>query len=335
MPAAPPPCGRWLLVTMKQSADTRGDARHMGLSLLAVAGLLLLPAPWVGCRSWATRHVLSIGRSVLSRAILYYWMAASATLVGRERRAGGAMREIAVEHASRNPGRNGVTVSALMVGLAIMIGVLMMVRSFRHTVELWVNETVIADMVVAPSTWLRGAEIGGAERSLPPTWLTVLATIPGVAAVDSYRDVRVEVNGQRVAIVSRDLRLHAQRSRYLVRQGDSSEQLVRAADTRGLLVSEVLANRLGVEEGSTLEILTPSGPARFPIVAVFYDYSTDGGKLLMDRALYQSLWHDELVTVFPVYMSAGSSIDRVRERIRRTTERRRRRRASAACDQQH
>jgi putative ABC transport system permease protein len=70
-----------------------------------------------------------------------------------------------------------------------------------------------------------------------------------------------------------------------------------------------------VEEGATLEMMTPSGPMRFPIVAVFYDYSTDGGKLLMDRALYQSLWHDDLVTVFPVYLSAGSSIDRVRERI--------------------
>jgi putative ABC transport system permease protein len=62
----------------------------------------------------------------------------------------GAMREIAVEHAARNPGRNGVTVSALMVGLAIMIGVLIMVRSFRHTVEVWINETVIADIVAAP-----------------------------------------------------------------------------------------------------------------------------------------------------------------------------------------
>jgi putative ABC transport system permease protein len=202
-----------------------------------------------------------------------------------------------------------------MVGLAIMIGVLVMVRSFRHTVELWVTDTVLADLVVAPSMWLRGTEIGGAGRSLPPTWLNVLSSIPEVAAVDSYRDVRVEVNGQRVAVVSRDLRLHAQWSRYLVRKGDSSEQLRRAADTHGLLVSEVLANRLGVEEGSILEILTPSGHAQFQIVAVFYDYSTDGGKLLMDRALYQSLWHDDLVTVFPVYLSAGSNIDRVRDRI--------------------
>ena len=224
----------------------------------------------------------------------------------------GVMREIAVDHASRNLGRNGVTVSALMVGLSIMIGVLVMVRSFRHTVEVWVADTVMADVVVAPSLWLRETETRSVERSLPASWLSVLSSISDVAAVDTYREVRVTVNGQRVAIVSRDLRLHARVSRYLVRQGDSSEQLTRAADTGGLLVSEILADRLGVREGDSLEILTPEGSRHFPIIAVFYDYATDGGKILMDRELYRSLWHDDLVTVYPVYLAAGADLDRIR-----------------------
>ena len=109
---------------------------------------------------------------------------------------GGTLRQIAVSHAARHPGRNGVTVSALMIGLAIMIGVVVMVRSFRQTVELWVNETVIADMVVAPSAWLHGRNVGQASRALPGTWAAKLASIDGVAAVDTYRDVHVDVQGQ-------------------------------------------------------------------------------------------------------------------------------------------
>ncbi len=288
----------------------------MGLSLLVVTGFLSLPGPIRGVPISGYTATLSLLAGLACLApICVTGLPRRRQYVGRDGGVRGVMRGIAVEHASRSPGRNGVTISALMVGLAIMIGVLVMVRSFRHTVELWVTDTVLADLVVAPSMWLRGTEIGSIGRSLPPLWLNVLSSIPEVAAVDSYRDVRIEVNGQRVAVVSRDLQLHAQWSRYLVRKGESSEQLRRAAEIRGLLVSEVLADRLGVEEGSTLEILTPSGPTRFPIVAVFYDYSTDGGKLLMDRALYQSLWHDDLVTVFPVYLNDGASIDRVRERI--------------------
>lgn len=293
-----------------------GRLALLGCALLGVAGLLSWPGPIQGIPVLGYLATLCLLAGLACVAPL------CVTRGGGHRRsigstAGlpGVMRTIAVEHASRNPGRNGVTVSAFMVGLAIMIGVLVMVRSFRHTVEVWVADTVLADVVVAPSLWLRGTEIGTVGRSLPQSWTSILSSIPEVAAVDTYRDVRMTVNGHRVAVVSRDLRLHAQWSQYLVRRGDSSEQLNRAAEIGGLLVSEVLADRLGVQEGSILEIMTPSGVRPFPIVAVFYDYSTDGGKLLMDRALYQSLWHDELVTVFPVYLRERASLDRVRDRI--------------------
>ncbi|MDH4303977.1 MAG: ABC transporter permease [Nitrospira sp.] len=293
-----------------------GRLAVMGCALLGVAGLLSWPGSIQGVPVLGYMATLCLLAGLACVAPL------CVTRGGGYRRlirptAGlpGVMRTIAVDHASRNPGRNGVTVSAFMVGLAIMIGVLVMVRSFRHTVEVWVADTVLADVVVAPSLWLRGTEIGTVGRSLPQSWTSMLSSIPEVAAVDTYRDVRITVNGQRVAVVSRDLRLHAQWSQYLVRSGDSSEHLNRAAEIGGLLVSEVLADRLSVQEGSILEIMTPSGVRQFPIVAVFYDYSTDGGKLLMDRALYQSLWHDELVTVFPVYLRERASLDRVRARI--------------------
>ena len=293
-----------------------GRLALMGCALLGLAGFLSWPGPIQGVPVLGYMATLCLLAGLACLAPLCVTRGS-----GHHRSIGpttglpGVMRTIAVEHASRNPGRNGVTVSAFMVGLAIMIGVLVMVRSFRHTVEVWVADTVLADVVVAPSLWLRGTEIGTVGRSLPPAWTTILSSIPEVAAVDTYRDVRITVQGHRVAVVSRDLRLHAQWSQYLVRNGDSSEQLNRAAEIGGLLVSEVLADRLGVREGSVLDIMTPSGVRRFPIVAVFYDYSTDGGKLLMDRALYQSLWHDEFVTVFPVYLHERASLDRVRARI--------------------
>jgi len=228
---------------------------------------------------------------------------------------GGSLRRIAIDHAARHPGRNGVTVSALVVGLAIMIGVVVMVRSFRQTVQIWVSETVIADMVVAPPAWLHGRHAGQASRALPGAWAAKLASIDGVAAVDTYRDVHVDVQGQSVALISRDLRLHAERSRYLVIEGDSATVLRRAAETGGVLVSEVLANRLGVREGLSVAVTTPSGVKNVPIVARFYDYATDGGKMVMDRALYQTLWHDDRVTVFPIYLRTGADGDAIRRSL--------------------
>lgn len=228
---------------------------------------------------------------------------------------GGSLRLIAADQAARHPGRNAVTVSALMVGLSIMIGVAVMVRSFRDTVEIWVDETVMADLIVAPQSWLQGKQAGQASRALPGTWRSTLSAIDGIAAVDTLRDVYVDVAGQPVALVSRDLRLHAQRSRYLMLHGDSSAALQRAAETGGILLSEVLANRLRLREGSKVTITTPAGPTAASVEGIFYDYATDGGKMVMDRTWYQRQWHDDRVTVFSIYLAAGADAEHVRQSI--------------------
>src|SRR4026207_1923314 len=76
----------------------------------------------------------------------------------------GNLKRMAADQAARHPGRNAVTVSALLVGLAIMIGVVVMVRSFRDTVEAWVDQTVMADLIVAPQSWLQGRQSRSEER---------------------------------------------------------------------------------------------------------------------------------------------------------------------------
>lgn len=228
---------------------------------------------------------------------------------------GGSLHLIAADQAARHPGRNAVTVSALMVGLAIMIGVVVMVRSFRDTVEFWVDETVMADLIVAPQSWLQGRQSGQASRALPGTWDSTLSAIDGIAAVDTYREAYVGVAGQSVALVSRDLRLHAQRSRYLMVHGDSSAALRRAAENGGALLSEVLATRLQLREGDTLTITTPAGPAAVPVEGIFYDYATDGGKMVMDRAWYRQQWRDDRVTVYSVYLAPGVDAEHVRQSI--------------------
>jgi putative ABC transport system permease protein len=80
-------------------------------------------------------------------------------------------------------------------------------------------------------------------------------------------------------------------------------------------MSEVLAGRLGVKAGETLAILTPSGERSFPVVGVFYDYATDGGKLVMDRSLYRTLWDDDTTTVIAVYVAPGADAGSVRRRL--------------------
>jgi putative ABC transport system permease protein len=228
---------------------------------------------------------------------------------------GGTIRHIAREQTSRGMGRNAVTVSAFLVGVAIMVGVLVMIRSFRDTVEIWIDQTVMADFIVAPAGWPHAVRNGASSPLLPGAWRSQLAEAQLVSAVDTYRDLRIDLQGQPVALVSRDLALHAARSRYLFIEGGSAAILARAAAGEGAILSEVVANRLGMGRGSRLSLVTPKGNQSVEVLGVFYDYATDGGKIVIDRSLYRQWWNDEGVTVFPIYVESGADMARARTSI--------------------
>ena len=79
-----------------------------------------------------------------------------------------------------------------------------------------------------------------------------------------------------------------------------------------MVVSEVLSHRLGVNVGDVLSLPTGDGEHDFPVVGVFYDYATDGGKIVLDRSLYEQWWGDRTATVLAVYLEPNANAQRVR-----------------------
>ena len=111
------------------------------------------------------------------------------------------------------------------------------------------------------------------------------------------------------------MRLHAERSQYLFIQGESSAVLLQVVDDQGVIISEVLAKRLGVRVGEQLSLRTSDGMEQFPVKGVFYDYATDGGKVVMDEGLFIEKWGEQEATVFAVYLKEGEKLSAVRQKI--------------------
>jgi putative ABC transport system permease protein len=297
----------------------------MGILLLLLAGACAVPGPvWgVPLFGYGAALCLLLGLSCLIPLVIHLfgrmWLAAGQS----HGRSGSCMRlplvaRLAADQISRAPGRNAVTISAMMVAISIMVGVDTMVGSFRETVREWIDQTVMADLIVAPANWLHGHEVGQLANRIPLSWVQSLSAIPGVAALDTYRDVFVDLKGRRVALVSRDLRVHATRSRYLMVHGDSATILNEAVTKRGVVVSEVLASTVELHVGDVILLATPSGEQEFPVLGIFLDYATDGGKIVMDRDVYQQLWKDDTTTVIPIYVEGGAD----RATVRRLLEER-------------
>lgn len=230
----------------------------------------------------------------------------------------GLLPALAAEQMGRNPRGTSVTMAAIVVGLAILVGVGIMIQSFRQTVELWIGQTLMADMIIAPTSWLGEQDSLGENQGLPRRLVKHILDIPGIEAVDPYVETSVETAGQTVALVSRDVQLHAERSQYLFLQGKSSAVLSHVVDGHGVIISEVLAKRLGVSVGDPLPLTTPSGTEQFPVKGVFYDYATDGGKVVMDQGLFEEKWGEQDATVFAVYLKEGQALAVVRREIEDT-----------------
>ena len=67
--------------------------------------------------------------------------------------------------------------------------------------------------------------------------------------------------------------------------------------------------------GDTLELPTPTGMLRLPIVGTIRDLSNQMGAIFIERSVYIRYFQDDTVDVFRVYLTPGASQEEVRSQI--------------------
>jgi putative ABC transport system permease protein len=210
--------------------------------------------------------------------------------------------ELAAANLSRTLLRNSVTVAALAVAVAMVVGVSVMVFSFRKTVEAWINETLIADVFIAPG----GNESGGSSF-FPADAVEFLSNHPAVETVDTFREIELPMGEAEVTVaVIRGTRRHFQFLR-----GDRAELMRRFHAEPCVFVSESFTRRQRIREGDTISLTTPDGPRPFPIAAVFYDYTRDQGIVYMSTENFGRFWHDDRIHSVAVYLKPNHGSDEV------------------------
>ncbi len=218
---------------------------------------------------------------------------------------------LAQGHLERAIRRNAPTISAFMAALAMMVSVVIMIESFRTTVVLWIDQTIQSDILVFPASYM----VGDSDETLPDGLREEMLQVPEIEAVDAYRSRFVLFRNESVELVGRHLDIHAKYSTYLFRKGDATQIMQRAVVEREALISEVLANRFQLEEGDVIPIPTPQGNVDFKIGGVFYDYGTDGGKIVINRSHFKKYWTDHKVDVAAIYLKSGADVGRTRDHL--------------------
>jgi putative ABC transport system permease protein len=207
--------------------------------------------------------------------------------------------------------RSSMAVTAILTGLAMMGGMMIMIHSFRETVEAWIDQTVSADLFVIPAA----RSVSGLDARMPEKVLEELRTIPGIQAIDPVQTLKITMNKEQVMLSARDLDVLKNHSRLLMINGNTQEIVKQALGKGEVLVSEPLALRRGIKPGDRLNLVSPTGPVNMIVAGVFYDYTTDGGRILMDNRLFRRHWQENEITTLALYLQPEVSPETIRQDI--------------------
>ncbi len=209
--------------------------------------------------------------------------------------------------------RNGIAVTALAMALGMTLAMIVTVDSIRETVKVWVESTLRSDLWIKADAGGRSGIVG----DLPPDTVAFLEGIEGVAAVDPFRARETtDAAGHPFTLASGDFRVVARVGGLPLLGGADPRPVALAARRRGeVLVSEPFARRFGAAEGSRVTVATPSGPRSFRVAGVYRDYSNDRGTVVLDRALYISIFGDPRITSAAVLAQPGVDANALRRRI--------------------
>ncbi|WP_290652379.1 ABC transporter permease [Aquisalimonas sp.] len=266
----------------------------LGVLLLALTERSLVPA-------FGGMFALILGMALLVPPLLALAVRGLAPVLGA---VGGFLGRMTARGVGASLSRTGVAAAALMVAVSAVIGVGVMVDSFRTTFAEWLEATLHADVYVSVPGG--GAmEVEQRER---------LLDVEGIELVTRSRFVRVGAGDHEARLRVFEIPPAAERG-FNFRAGDPDAAWEAYREDDAVLVTEPYAWHQDVGVGDRLTLTTGQGEREFPVAGVVYDYGTSEGAVIMDRSTYDQYWDDAAVDSLGVYAASGVETDTLRERL--------------------
>ncbi len=217
------------------------------------------------------------------------------------RRVGGVLGGMAARGVVTSLSRTAPALASLVIAVSVVVGLGIMIQSFRGSVVRWLDVTLQADLYISPPSVVSNR----LEGRLPAGVAEAAAGLPGVDGVSTYLGMELVTEAYGVArFVALGLDPRGERSLDLLDTGGTSEARAFAGfrEGEGVLVSEPFAFRhgLGVGDGVALPAATEAAsPAvgrgaggegvALPILGIFRDYGAESGTVMVARTRWDAL----------------------------------------------
>jgi len=263
---------------------------------------------------YASAAALIFGGAFTVPNALWVICAAARRFAGRTVRMGAVEAKLASANLRAAIPRVSISVAALAVALAMMVAVSVMVGSFRETVSYWVNQTMVADIYARPLT--RSATTD--EGEISEAAIALAKAESQVAAVYPFTTIQLTYRNEPITAGAGDFATFLNHGSLLFKSPNDARDQIREAIGRDYVsVNESFSLRFKKGVGDVIELPTTSGAHAFKIVAIYYDYSSSRGWVVMDQTTFARHFPYARPTSMSLYLHPGADAAEVSDRLSR------------------
>jgi len=209
--------------------------------------------------------------------------------------------------------RSQVAISAVMVGLSMMIGISILVESFERTLEIWIHQNLVADLYVKPLT----CKALTCRDTLPADLEKQIASWKEVKMVAPYALFPLSIKGRRVWLGFSPLDRLIQNAPLSIMDPHPARVVHDFSNGMGVLVSESFAFHSKKNPGDLLHIPTPDGVKAYRILATFHDYQSSAGLILLPWSKMESLFHTRRPGSLSIFLKNPADTEKIMARLNR------------------
>ncbi len=219
----------------------------------------------------------------------------------------GVAGSLAVRGVAAALSRTGVAAAALAVAVATVIGVGLMIGSFRGSVERWLEATLLADLYVDVEDWEVSA------NAIVDGELAELATITGVRGISLLQFTRLTTEAGEIGV--RAILPGPDGWGLTIVDAGTGDPIARMVAGEGVLISETLAYRRELAAGDEITLPTSAGNEAFSVLGTYRAYNTDGGGITLPLSRYRQHWQDRGLDGIGIYLDDAGDRIAAREAI--------------------
>ena len=219
-----------------------------------------------------------------------------------------ASGRLAVAQLQGTPRQVALCVAVIVISFSLMVSMLIMVYSFRISLETWLERMLPADLLLRSAPFGETAFLSTADQAR-------IAATPGIKRVEFLRGQNMLLSPERLPLmlIARPLPLENAAQRLAL---VSRVVVPRSGQPPPVWISEVASDLYRWRVGDEIRLPIGNKPVQFTVAGIWRDYARQTGAVIIDRKLYIQLTGDQLANDAALWVASDVPLQQAASALR-------------------